>query len=35
MDDKVVLGCSRPDFEGGFNTRLWMERIDIKRTGNI
>lgn len=21
-DDRVVLGCSRPDFEGGFSTRL-------------
>lgn len=28
-DDKVVLGCSRPKFEGGFNTRLGWKGLTL------
>lgn len=28
-DDRVVLGCSRPDFEGGFSTRLSWKNLTL------
>lgn len=35
MDDKVVLGCSRPDFEGGFNTRLRWKGLTLSVQGTF
>ena len=30
-DDRVVLGCSRPDFEGGLSTRLSWKGLTLSR----
>lgn len=35
LDDKVVLGCSRPDFEGGFNTRLRWKGLTLSVQGTF
>lgn len=35
LDDKVVLGCSRPDFEGGFNTRLRWKGLTLSIQGSF
>lgn len=34
-EDKIVLGCSRPDFEGGFNTRLSWKGLTLSVQGTF
>ena len=34
-EDKIVLGCSRPDFEGGFNTRLSWKGFTLSVQGTF
>ncbi len=34
-EDKIVLGCSRPDFEGGFNTRLSWKGFTLSIQGTF
>lgn len=34
-DDKTVLGCSRPDFEGGFATRLSWKGFNLSIQGTF